>query len=155
MERERCTPAAQALLSGHGPVEAYWPEVPDEGWVLDDGALLLRALLRSYHGPRSAFPHAVDYELAVNGRGIPDDDTHDPGVLLRRGAAFARSALAAAARDVPGRSVTARVSVSPVLTDPDVHTGYVTFVSSRHAGGWLDRALEGDGPVVVLRGPGR
>ncbi|SHK06372.1 hypothetical protein SAMN05421803_11348 [Nocardiopsis flavescens] len=149
-----CTPAARALLMGGGPARPYWPHVPGQGWVSDGGALLLRALLRSYHGRRSAFGHPADYESAVNGRGVPDDGTGDPGVLLRRGTAFARSVLAAAERDVPGRSVTARISVAPVLDSPQEHTGYVTFASSRYAGERLRWTLEGDGPVVLLRGPG-
>ncbi|CAL9590846.1 hypothetical protein SUDANB121_05253 [Nocardiopsis dassonvillei] len=139
MEQERCTLAARALLSGHGPADAY----------------LLRAPTRSHRGPRAAFPDAVDRGAADGGRGVPDGGTHDPGVLPRRGAAFARSVPAPAARGAPDRPVTARVSAAPVLTAPEVHTGYVAFASARYAGGRVGKALGTDGPVPLLRGPGR
>ncbi|MEU5992275.1 hypothetical protein ABZ806_25170 [Spirillospora sp. NPDC047418] len=107
----------------------------DEGWVTDEGARLLVAFRDSYYGARAGFTHTVDYELAVNGRGVPDLDIEAQGherarLLMRRGSAFAWAALHAAGLSMPRPLLVARISTAPVLTDPDVFTGHVTFFSS-------------------------
>ncbi|MFJ9779104.1 hypothetical protein ACIRSS_05950 [Amycolatopsis sp. NPDC101161] len=65
-----------------------------QGWRIIDGALLLSRWYDSYHGDRSTFSQVVDYEVAVNGRGVPDLDLTEGRnkrvpKLLRRGMAFA------------------------------------------------------------------
>lgn len=115
--------------------------VIDSGWVSDGGAILLAAFRDSYFGERSAFTDTGSYELAVNGRGIPDLDIVVQGVerirvLMRRGVAFGRAALSCAnLANVSDAPVLARVSVAPTLMDQELFTGYVTFFSSRFARG--------------------
>ncbi|MET7396916.1 hypothetical protein ABZS66_25880 [Dactylosporangium sp. NPDC005572] len=114
--------------------DLVWPDVIDDGWVVVDGAVLLAAWFRSYHGDRSRFRTTTDYELAVNGRGIHDLDLTGTGearvrALLRRGVAFAQAALDKQRHQLPGVIVTARVSAASVLLDPSQFTGYVTFCS--------------------------
>lgn len=115
-------------------VPAGLKAIVDEGWFIDDGAVLLRGFHRSYHGDRSRFRDVTGYEVAVNGRGIPDMDIEDTGDerirrLIRRGLAFARSALYEANRSIPEATVVGYVSASPTLIDPEYYTGNVTFHS--------------------------
>ncbi|EEP71891.1 hypothetical protein MCAG_02218 [Micromonospora sp. ATCC 39149] len=107
------------------------------GWRIIDGAVLLASWYESYHGDRLTFSEAMDYEVAVNGRGIPDLDlTEDRYVrvprLLRRGMAFAWSALRMQHSQFPDIEVSAYVSISPTLFDPDYFTGNVTFCAMRY-----------------------
>jgi hypothetical protein len=104
-------------------------EVVDEGWFELDGAYLLKAWHASYHGPRF---DDTSYEIAVNGRGIPDLDLTEIGAarakrLLERGIAFARAALSRARDAIPHVEMYAYVSAAPVLCDPAQITGHVTF----------------------------
>ncbi|TMR31144.1 hypothetical protein [Actinomadura geliboluensis] len=108
------------------------------GWVVDEGATLLSAFRDSHFGDRSAFSTVGQYEAAVNGRGIPEDGIEPSGLektrqLMRRGTAFAWSALHAANTSWRGIALTARISVEPTLFDPDVVTGYVTFFAAEFA----------------------
>jgi hypothetical protein len=100
-----------------------------------DGAVLLTSWYESYHGERSRLPELLDYEIAVNGRGIPDLDLVEEGEarvfrLLRRGLAFAWAALHQAHMDLPGTTLVSYISASPTLMDPDHFTGNVTFCST-------------------------
>jgi hypothetical protein len=106
------------------------------GWRIVDGAVLLSSWHDSYHGSRSVFPETMDYEIAVNGRGIPDLDLSEDmrvrlPLLLRRGAAFAWSALRAQLKQFPDIEVAAYVTISPTLFDPDYFTGNTTFCTVR------------------------
>ncbi|MEH0544043.1 hypothetical protein ACWGH3_29685 [Streptomyces sp. NPDC054884] len=121
------------------------------GWVTDDGATLLAEFRDSYFGERSAFADAGSYELAVNGRGIPDLDIEAVGkarvdALMRRGIAFAWDALYAAYALPCESALVARVSVAPILMDPDMYTGYVSFFSAKFSdrlGMGADSELDG------------
>lgn len=137
-------------------MDAYPPTVIDEGWVRDDGAILLAAFRASYFGERSTFRTIGDYELAVNGRGIPDLDLETQGpervpLLMRRGCAFAWTALHTACSVMPESPMMARISAAPVLMDPDTFTGHVSFISCRFADamGW-DRITDRSGIQIVL-----
>ncbi|GAA2628956.1 hypothetical protein [Paractinoplanes durhamensis] len=109
----------------------------DDGWTVDErGAWLLRRFLATYSGSPSAFSDVTGYEAAVNGRGIPDLDLDVGGkaraaALARRGAAFARAALARLNADFPDHpAAVAYVSISDVdMDDEVVYVGDVTFVS--------------------------
>lgn len=110
--------------------------VAERGWMVVDDAVLLRAWYESYFGERSTFSETLDYEIAVNGRGIPDLDLTYEGearaaALLRRGAAFAWAALHQANREMPSTRLAAYVSVAPILMDPHRFTGNVTFCALR------------------------
>lgn len=112
--------------------------VASAGWVLEDGATLLAEFRTSYFGHRSAFVNTGSFEVAVNGRGIPDLDIQATGVgridrLMRRGISFAWDALYEA-NSLPWKpTLMARVSAGPILTDPETYTGYVTFFSAEFA----------------------
>lgn len=108
--------------------------VVSEGWTLDESAAVLRAFQLSYHGSRQRFSRIEGYELAVNGRGIPDDDIDEFAAdrekcLLRRGIAFAWDALHEATRTFADLELGGFVSVAPVLMEPSQTTGYVAFCS--------------------------
>ncbi|MCP2342140.1 hypothetical protein [Actinomadura rupiterrae] len=153
------SPEARRVL-GDGAVaklcasDVYGRAVIEAGWVLDDGAALLVAYRRSYFGRRPA--EAVDWELAVNGRGIPDGDITACGderirLLMRRGMAFAWEALHALGTSAPGHPMIARVSASEVLSEPGAFTGYVSFFSAEFADAMgVGRGGEGDGVLVYL-----
>lgn len=107
-------------------------DVVAEGWTTDGDAVLLRKLKGSYYGDRTRFSNTASYEMAVNGRGIPDDDIVESGssaivALLLRGVAFAWSALRAATVLLPDVVVIGRVMVSPTLMNPQDYTGSFTF----------------------------
>lgn len=107
-------------------------DVVAEGWTIDGDAVLLRMMKSSYFGDRTRFSNILGYEMAVNGRGIPDDDIVESGsssivALLRRGVAFAWSALHAANVSLPDAVVIGRVMVSPTLMNPQDYTGAFTF----------------------------
>ncbi|WP_199510608.1 hypothetical protein [Nucisporomicrobium flavum] len=111
--------------------------VVKQGWRVVGGAVLLSAWYDSYHGDRSTFPHVMDHEVAVNGRGIPDLDLTEAQrervpALLRRGIAFSWSALHVQHQQLPDVEMSAYVSVSPALFDADYFTGNVTFCAVRH-----------------------
>jgi hypothetical protein len=106
------------------------------GWVVVDGATLLRAWYESYFGERSRFSEIIDYEVAVNGRGIPDIDLIEMGQarvsrLLRRGVAFAWAGLHEQHRQLSDARMAAYISAGPTLVDPEVFTGNVTFCAVR------------------------
>lgn len=106
------------------------------GWTVVDDAVLLISWYKSYFGERSEFPETIDYEAAVNGRGIPDMDLVDVGRarvfrLLRRGVAFAWAALREQHRQFPEVTMAAYISAAPTFVDPDHFTGNVTFCSVR------------------------
>ncbi|MGW6977445.1 hypothetical protein [Streptomyces sp. NPDC054952] len=106
--------------------------------MLDGDVTLLAEFRDSYFGERSSFPNAGSYELAVNGRGIPDLDIELTGAeriepLMRRGVSFAWDALHGAGALSWKPSMLARVSVEPTVMDPDDYTGYVTFFSAKFA----------------------
>jgi len=108
----------------------------DDSWFELDGAVLLKGWHANYHGDRARFTDTTGYELAVNGRGIPDLDLAEVGEarverLRTRGMAFAEVALKKAETDVPNVEVVAYVSVSPTLFDPELFTGNVTFCAAR------------------------
>lgn len=118
-------------------------EVVAGGWLLEDGAMLLRLFRDSYFGDRARFTDMLGYEIAVNGRGVPDLDITVGGrdranLLLRRGLAMAWSALHDASRSFPKVTVFGYVSVSPTLMDPDDWTGNVTFTSGETAHPYFD-----------------
>lgn len=127
-----------------------------QGWRIVDGAVLLSSWYESYHGDRSTFSETMDYEVAVNGRGIPDLDlTEDRYVrvprLLRRGMAFAWSALHVQHSQFPDIEMSAYVSVSPTLFDAEYFTGNVTFCSVRHGERpYIDRELLKDEIVAAI-----
>ncbi|MET9374387.1 hypothetical protein ABZX98_09600 [Streptomyces sp. NPDC002992] len=131
-------------------------EVVDAGWVPDDGATLLSAFRESYVGDRASFPSVGSYEVAVNGRGIPDLDVVGTGdeqikILMRRGTAFAWDALYAASALQWAPPLLARISAAPILMDPDTWTGYVTFFSSKFEGELgLDANADLSGIQIVL-----
>ncbi|RFU41154.1 hypothetical protein DZF91_13320 [Actinomadura logoneensis] len=135
------TPDARRVL-GDGFVasvrasDIYGRSIIEDGWVLEEGAALLVAFRKSYFGTRSA--GTVDWELAVNGRGIPDDDITAHGderirLLMQRGTAFAWEALRALGSSFPGHPMIARVSISEVMSAPGEFTGYVSFFSAAFA----------------------
>ncbi|MET7993368.1 hypothetical protein ABZU76_20965 [Amycolatopsis sp. NPDC005232] len=106
--------------------------VIERGWITVDGAHLLEAWYRSYFGDRDRFSEVIDYEAAVNGRGIPDLDLTEIGeslvsLLLGRGVAFAWAALHQQNDDLPAVWMAAYISAGPTLFDPDKFTGNVTF----------------------------
>ena len=106
------------------------------GWVVVDDAILLRSWHESYYGKRARFPEIIDYEAAVNGRGIPDVDLAEVGEarvsrLLHRGAAFAWAALYEQHRQVPEARMAAYISAAPTFMDPTSFTGNVTFCAMR------------------------
>lgn len=114
-------------------VDPSWAAIAGQGWGVVDGAVLLAALSGSYHGDRARFTDVVGFEVAVNGRGIPDLDLEGLGlnaipILLRRGVAFAWLALSGLRGKIVGQ-VAGFVTVSPMLFDPDQVTGNVTFCS--------------------------
>ncbi|MGK5558354.1 hypothetical protein ACSNOI_42815 [Actinomadura kijaniata] len=127
--------------------------------MVDEEAVLLAAFRRSYRGTRSWLGGTVDWELAVNGRGIPDEDLTAHGdervrLLTRRGIAFAWEALHALDTSAPGHPMIARVSVSEVLASPGEFTGYVTFFSAAFENAMrVEHTAEGDGIQVYLFSP--
>ncbi|RJL35857.1 hypothetical protein [Bailinhaonella thermotolerans] len=129
--------------------------VIDEGWRVVDGAVVLSAFHKSYHGDRARFTSVHGYEFAVNGRGIPDDDiraTEIAGIarLMRRGIAFAWEALHRARTQVPGVEVFGYVSVAPVIMDPEDHTGNVTFSTPTRPGIPDLQVTESQGIIAAL-----
>lgn len=106
---------------------------------------MLSSWYDSYHGDRKTFPHIMDYEVAVNGRGIPDLDLTESRnervpELLRRGIAFGWSALHVQHHQFPDVEMSAYVSASPTLFDADYFTGNVTFCAIRDGGRpYIDR----------------
>ncbi|MFE6307610.1 hypothetical protein [Nocardiopsis sp. NPDC057823] len=135
------SPGVESLLGGgfisdlrSGDFPEDFSDVVVDGWVLEDGSALLSKFKRFYFGSRSSFPGPGEYELAVNGRGIPDEDIDTSGIegvaeLLKRGAAFAWEVLYRANLQIPERRVVSRVSVAPIIGDPGMFSGYVTFFS--------------------------
>jgi hypothetical protein len=127
-----------------------------QGWRIIDGAVLLSCWCDSYHGDRSAFSQIVDYEAAVNGRGIPDldlteDRTERVPKLLRRGMGFAWRALYVQRRQFPNIEMSAYISVSPTLFDADYFTGNVTFCAVRTGERpYIDRELLKDEIVAAM-----
>ncbi|WP_203694926.1 hypothetical protein [Catellatospora coxensis] len=159
--------ARAARIAGGGLVSsvtrddlvAEWADAASRGWTVDDDAVLLSAWRESYHGDRSAFSETMDYEAAVNGRGIPDLDLTVEGeeraaVLLRRGVAFAWAALHEQYRRLPEVEVAAYVSSAGTLVDPDRFTGNVTFCAVRPGRPpYIDPArLTGDIVVSITTG---
>jgi hypothetical protein len=130
--------------------------VVKRGWQIVDEAVLLSSWFESYHGDRSTFPGVMDYEIAVNGRGIPDFDLPEDGRvrvprLLRRGMAFAWSALHVQNNQFPDIELSAFVSVSPTLFDPDYFTGNVTFCAVRPSERpYIDRVFLNDELVAAI-----
>ena len=117
---------------GKADVTAELCEVVESGWIDVGGAHLLKAWYQSYFGERDRFPEVIDYEVAVNGRGIPSLDLTENGELrvsrlLRRGVAFAWHALHRQSDDLPSIRMAAYISAAPTLIDPDHFTGNVTF----------------------------
>jgi hypothetical protein len=127
------------------------------GWRVIDEAVLLSAWYESYHGDRSTFPQVMDYEVAVNGRAIPDLDLAEDRhvrvpALLRRGMAFAWRALHAQHNQFPDIAMSAYISVSPTLFDPDYFTGNVTFTAVRPGERpYIDRAFLSAEIVAAIR----
>ncbi|MFY7065763.1 hypothetical protein ACOQFV_07870 [Nocardiopsis changdeensis] len=109
-------------------------DVVVDGWIMEDGSALLSKFKRFYFGSRASFPGPGEYELAVNGRGIPDEDMDTNGMegvagLLGRGTAFAWEVLYRANLQIPDRRIVSRVSAAPIMGDPGMFSGYVTFFS--------------------------
>lgn len=127
-----------------------------QGWRIIDGAVLLSCWYDSYHGDRSTFSQLMDYEVAVNGRGIPDLDlTEDRNErvpkLLRRGMTFAWRALHVQRHQFPNVEMSAYISVSPTIFDADYFTGNVTFCAVRPGEGpYIDREFLKDEIVVEI-----
>ncbi|MFI9643748.1 hypothetical protein ACIG87_27450 [Micromonospora sp. NPDC051925] len=110
--------------------------VLDSGWTVVNGAILLKGWYESYFGERSRFLETIDYEVSVNGRGIPDLDLAEARearvpMLLRRGVAFAWAALHVQRSQLPDAKMAAYISAAPTLVDPDYFTGNVTFCAQR------------------------
>ncbi|MFI0447477.1 hypothetical protein [Actinomadura sp. 6N118] len=128
----------------------------DRGWTVSDGATLLRAWRESYFGERGRFSEVIDYEAAVNGRGIPDMDLDAVGEarvvhLLRRGVAFAWAALCKQYREYPGIRMAGYISAAPTLVDPDHFTGNVTFCTMRpDRAAYIDPDRTAGDIVIVL-----
>jgi hypothetical protein len=151
---------ASAILDATGVYRLTQDDVPEGfrevvagGWLSDDGAMLLRRFRDSYFGDRARFTDILGYEIAVNGRGVPDLDITVGGrdrarLLLRRGLAMAWSALHEASRSFPKVTVFGYVSVSPTLMDPDDWTGNVTFSSGENAQPYFD--IETAPGIIVL-----
>ncbi|MFF4594456.1 hypothetical protein [Amycolatopsis sp. NPDC001319] len=129
--------------------------VVEQGWVTVDDAHLLEAWYQSYFGNRGRFSAVIDYEAAVNGRGIPDLDlsgTGEPRVsrLLRSGVAFAWAALFRQNTDLPDVRMAAYVSAGPTLFDPEHFTGNVTFCTvPLGQPGYTDPMKLGEEDIVV------
>jgi hypothetical protein len=127
-----------------------------KGWMRNDGAILLRAFHASYHGNWTQPFEMIDYEIAVNGRGIPDMDLQEKGTaqverLLRRGVAFARAALYEQRRELPDDTMGAYVSAAPIWLDPENFTGNVTFCGvGPNRPTYMDPARLTDDIVVAL-----
>lgn len=127
--------------AGLTPEDLYpgYQTVVADGWLTqEDGAVLLRAFREGYHGDRASFQYVEDYEAAVNGRAIPDLDLPQTAalrvpLLARRGLAFAWQALCVLNTQLPGTQAVGYVSIAPVLFDPQVVVGSVTFCSLRDA----------------------
>jgi hypothetical protein len=137
-------------------VPAEWRPVLKSGWTVVDGAVLLTGWYESYFGQRSGFLETMDYEIAVNGRGIPDPPRAEVGTarvpgLLRTGVAFAWAALHAQRSQVPDVQMGAYVSAAPILFEPDRFTGNVTFCA-QHPGQspYIDPERLGDDIVAAL-----
>ncbi|MFV2017115.1 hypothetical protein [Micromonospora sp. LOL_023] len=102
--------------------------------MVERDAVLLKRFRESYHGDRNRFTDVVGYEIAVNGRAIPDMDL-DPAssdtirVLLRRGVSFAWAALCRLRDSDVACGVAAYVTVTPMLFSPEQVTGNVAFSS--------------------------
>ncbi|WP_433183576.1 hypothetical protein [Actinoallomurus sp. CA-150999] len=126
------------------------------GWMVVDDAVLLTSWYENYHGRRARFSEITDYEIAVNGRGTPDDDFLEEGEacvsrLLRRGVAFAWAALYGQHRQVPQVRMAAYVSAAPTLLEPDHFTGNVTFCVMRSGCPlYIDPARLTDEIVIAL-----
>jgi hypothetical protein len=131
-------------------------EVIDQGWMVDTGAVLLKRFYDSYHGDLDRFSDIVGYEIAVNGRAIPDMDL-DPAsfnairVLFRRGVSFAWEALNKLQEAELAHDVAAYVTVTPTLFDPEQFTGSVTFCSiGRTSTPYMDPESDSGSLVVSL-----
>ncbi|MFI0354303.1 hypothetical protein [Actinomadura sp. 9N407] len=136
-------------------LDASQRAVIDEGWIRDDGAILLAAYRDSYFGNRSAFTDIGDYEWAANGRGVPDLGLETQGpervhTLMRRGCAFAWAALHAVRASMPESQVMARISAAPVLMDPDTFTGYVGFVTCRSDDATGPSSTDGQSGIQIV-----
>jgi hypothetical protein len=121
-----------------GDLLAEYQPVLESGWEDVDGAIVLKGWHESYFGERSRFSETMDYEISVNGRGIPSFDLPENrdrriSMLLRRGAAFAWAALHVQRNQLPGVKMAAYVTAAPTLMDPSHFTGNVTFCASRLA----------------------
>ncbi|WP_329049131.1 hypothetical protein OG738_40895 [Amycolatopsis sp. NBC_01488] len=127
-----------------------------QGWRIIDGAVLLSCWYDSYHGDRLTFSQIMDYEVAVNGRGIPDLDLTEVRndrvpKLLRRGIAFAWRALHVQQHQFPDIEMSAYISVSPTLFDANYFTGNVTFCAVRTGERpYIDRELLKDEIVAAI-----
>ena len=116
------------------------------GWTERDGAVLLRGFLENYHGARRHFDDVMDYELAVNGRGVPEEGIKGKGEeliapILRRGAAFVWEALHDLRSSMPGVVAQGFVTSASVLMDPGEYTGYMTICTVRESGwNYMDMA---------------
>jgi hypothetical protein len=128
-----------ATVGGWNDVPSRCREVVAEGWIRDaEGAVLLCALLRSYHGRRSAFIDVRSYEAAVNGRAVPDMDLPVMGpqrveMLIRRSYFFACGALSQLRKMADPPQVTAFIVINRTDTEDPVYVGTVTFWA-RHEG---------------------
>jgi hypothetical protein len=108
----------------------------DDSWFELDGAVLLKGWHANYHGNRARFVDTTGYELAVNGRGIPEWGLAQEGQarvdqLRSRGVAFAEAALKKAETDLPHVEVVGYVYFSVILFEEDRRTGNVTFCAVR------------------------
>ena len=142
----------QSLDLGDFPVE--FEGAVHGGWAVTDGVTLLASWRKSYFGSRSRFRELIDYEIAVNGRGIPDLDLTEMGVnrvrqLVRRGAAFAWEALYKQRCQLPDIKLASYISAAPTLVDPDYYTGNVTFCTIRAGQPLHIDARSADNEVVV------
>lgn len=144
----------QSLSLDDFPIE--FEGVVHGGWTTIEGAVLLASWHKSYFGSRSRFRELMDYEIAVNGRGIPDLDLSEIGMdrvrhLVRRGAAFAWEALYKQKRQFSDIKLASYISAAPTLVDPDYYTGNVTFCTIR-AGQplYIDQRHAGNDVVVAL-----
>lgn len=126
-----------------------------EGWVCDDGAWLLRDLLRNYRGARSNFTDLTGYEAAVNGRSIPDYDLDvaDPRrteIIFRRSFAFTCSALALLNEIAKPPPVVAYIVMGESLTEQPALESHTTFCLLREDEAPYLEEIQTYGPDAVM-----
>lgn len=117
-------------------LEPFFEKPLSCGWVVIDDAVLLKNWYKSYRGERARFSETLDYEVAVNGRAIPDLDLVEEGEaraarLLRRGVAFGSAALHEQSRQLRDMRLGAYLTAGRTLADSDRFLGNMAFCALR------------------------